>query len=94
MTAARLKGVVCSQSELSLQEIRSKVLHESYHSKQLTTSDAVSLLGFGEGSAGICDHMLVSGFIELGKDSYYSRVARIGIQNIWTAKSWKSQDGC
>ena len=61
--------MVCSQSILSPQEVWTKVLSEGHHSKQFTMSDAISSLSLAEGSAGICDHVFVSGFVELGQDS-------------------------
>ena len=61
--------MVCSQSKLSPQEVRTKMLSEGHHSKQFTTSDTISSLGLAEGSAGVCDHVFVSIFVELGQDS-------------------------
>ena len=61
--------MVCSQTKLSPQEIRTKMLSEGHYSKQFMTSDTISSLGLAEGLAGVCDHMLVSSFVELGQDS-------------------------
>ena len=61
--------MVCSQSKLSPQEIQTKMLSEGHHSKQFTISDAISSLNLAEGSAGVCNHVFVSSFVELGQDS-------------------------
>ena len=61
--------MVCSQSKLSPQEVRMKVLSDGHRSKQFTMSDAISSLSFAEGSTGVCNHVFVSGFVELGQDS-------------------------
>ena len=45
------------------------MLSEGHRSKQFMMSDAISSLSLAEGSAGICNHVFVSGFVELGQDS-------------------------
>ena len=61
--------MICSQSELSPQEVQTKVLSDGHRSKQFTMSDAISSLSLAEGSVGVCNHVFVSGFVELGQDS-------------------------
>lgn len=82
--------MVRSQSEISPQEVWTKMLCEGYYSKQFTTGDTVPPFSLAEGSAGVCDHMFASGFIELGQEDSYSCVARIRVQNERLVELWES----